>query len=187
MSGLCWYMAVLSAWSCGSGSATYWLGAAQHKAGVSWPVGHNDPSHHQRQPVVPELMPIHSGRITRYCRLPCCVAAVTAALKWPLQGASLGRVYGDPGMPSHQDSPLGLTYVVQRNAEQYVWHQLGCRSCWNSAWIQAFGVPLLIWRVYSLTLGHWISPGSPLPFSRWLPKAAHPPSGAVWTPPPCMV
>ncbi len=121
---------------CG-GSATYWLGAAQLKAGVSWPVGHNDPSHRRRQPVAPELTPIHSGLITRNCRLPCCVVAGTAALEWPLQGASLGKVCGDPGMPSRQDPPLGLTYVVQRNAEQYVWHQLGCRSCRNSAWIQA--------------------------------------------------
>ncbi len=113
---------------CGE-SATYWLGAAQLKAGVSWPVGYNDPSHRWRQPIAPEITPIHSGLITRNCRLACCVVAGTAALEWPLQGASLGRVNGDPGMPSRQDPPLGLTYVVQRNAEQYVWHQLGCRSC----------------------------------------------------------
>ncbi len=39
---------------CG-GSATYWLRAAQLKVGVSWPVGHDDPSHRRRQPVVPVL------------------------------------------------------------------------------------------------------------------------------------
>ncbi len=39
---------------CG-GSATYWLRAAQLKAGVSWPVGHDDPSHRRRQPVAPVL------------------------------------------------------------------------------------------------------------------------------------
>ena len=40
-------------------------------------------------------------------------------------------MYGDLGLPSRQDPPLGLIGVVQRRAEQYVWHQLGCRSCWR--------------------------------------------------------
>ena len=34
-------------------------------------------------------------------------------------------------MPSRQDPPLGLTDVVQRRAEQNIWHQLGCWSCWK--------------------------------------------------------
>ena len=32
------------------------------------------------------------------------------------------------GCQRHQGPLLGLTDVVQRKAEQYVWHQLGCRS-----------------------------------------------------------
>ena len=39
----------------------------------------------------------------------------------------------------------------------------------------AFGPPLLIWKVYSPTLGRWICRRSPSPYSRWLPKAAPPP------------
>ena len=34
-------------------------------------------------------------------------------------------------MPSRQDPPLGLTDVVQRRAEQNIWHQLDFRSCWQ--------------------------------------------------------
>ena len=34
-------------------------------------------------------------------------------------------------MPSRQDPPLGLTDVVQRRAEQNIWHQLDYRSCWQ--------------------------------------------------------
>ena len=56
------------------------------------------------------------------------------------QGASLGGVCGDPGLPSRQDPPLGLAGVVQRNAEQYVWHKIGCRSC-RSQWALHAGPP----------------------------------------------
>ena len=71
----------------------------------------------------------------------------TVALKWPLQGTSLGEVYGDPGVPSHQNPPLGLSNVVQRRAEWYIWHQLGCRSCWKEIKANnptALGAPLLV-------------------------------------------
>lgn len=30
-------------------------------------------------------------------------------------------------MPRHQNPPLFLPGVIQRNAVQYVWHQFGCR------------------------------------------------------------
>ena len=53
----------------------------------------------------------------------------TVAMEWPLRGTILGKVYGDPEVSSWQITSLGLTDVVQRRAEQYIWHQLGWRSC----------------------------------------------------------
>ena len=49
-------------------------------------------------------------------------------------------------MPSGQDPPLGLTDVVQRRAEQNIWHQLDCRSCWQVIMFTmiALGAPLRI-------------------------------------------
>ena len=98
---------------------------------------YDDPSHRRRQPVASELTPIHSDLelVTAVSRVGS--VAGTAALKCPLQGESLGKVYGDPGLPSRQDPPLGLSDVVQRTAEQYVWHQVGCRSCRNQLALHA--------------------------------------------------
>ena len=31
-------------------------------------------------------------------------------------------------LPKRQDPPLGLSDVIQRKAEQYAWHQIGCRK-----------------------------------------------------------
>ena len=111
------------------GSAPYWLGAAQLEAGNSWLVG--------LQVSLPPLETTcstwtyanQSGLIA--CKLLPPVLFLplwTVALEWPLQGASLGKVYGDLGVPCHLNPPLSLTDVVQRRAEQYIWHQLGCRS-----------------------------------------------------------
>ena len=93
---------------CGE-SAPYWLEGAQLEAGGSWPVGRDDPSHRRRQPVAHGPTPVGLD-------------------VWPVTAAS--RV-GKTGMPSRQDPPLGLTDVVQRRAEQNIWHQLDYRSCWQ--------------------------------------------------------
>ena len=62
-------------------------------------------------------------------------------------GAILGKMYGDPGVPSHQNPSLSLTNVVQRRAKQYIWHKLGCRGCQKEVEVDnptALGAPLLV-------------------------------------------
>lgn len=89
---------------------------------------YNDPSHRRRQPVASNSTPIEQGLITR--RLLSSVLLLftdegETGVASP--GRSLGKVYGDPGLPNNQDPPLFLPDVVQRIAERYVRHQFGCR------------------------------------------------------------
>ena len=54
------------------GSAPYWPGLPGLRQAKTDQWEKEDPSHHRRQPVAPELTPIRSGLITRICCLPCC-------------------------------------------------------------------------------------------------------------------
>lgn len=55
--------------------------------------------------------------------------------------------YGDLGLPSQQNPSLGLTSVVQREAELYVWHLLCYMGYWQGVEVYdptTFGAPLQI-------------------------------------------
>ena len=62
------------------------------------------------------------------------LSLVKARLEWPLQGASLAKdTWRSCAAHTTRPPPLGLTDRIQGNAGQYIWDQLGCRSCWKEA------------------------------------------------------
>lgn len=48
----------------------------------------------------------------------------------PFNGAMPGHFYEIPRLPKQQDPSLGHSVVIQKEAEQYIWYQTGCRSYW---------------------------------------------------------
>ena len=107
-------------------TSTHWSGGCPDRGG-RYLIG-DDLSHRQRQPVAPVSYANQIGLIT----LTAASRVGFAALQQ--HRSDLSGEYGDPGLPGHQDPRPGLADVVQRNAKQYIWHQLGCRSCRKVTW-----------------------------------------------------
>ena len=69
----------------------------------------------------------------------------SGSIKYPRTG--LGKEYGDPGLPDHQNHPLGFADIVQRKGEAYtvgVSAAAGVAGRHNCVVPTAFGAPLRI-------------------------------------------
>ena len=60
------------------------------------------------------LRQFSSKAYNRLQLLPVLCRHHEVTLEYPLQGASLGRWYGEPGLPMRQDPPLGVRHHTRR-------------------------------------------------------------------------
>ena len=67
---------------------------------------------------------------------------------WGWHTDAWAALYGSPGLPKLQDSPLGFVDDIQRSTKYYIWHRFSCRSCQkgdSSCHQTAFGASLRIY------------------------------------------
>ena len=92
-------------------------GAARVEAGGDYPMESENPSHRREKPLAPGSTPNEPGLITGRLLLP------VLCLRWDSEAgvtspdAGLGEWYGDPGVPSRHDPPLGVAGMVQRKGK----------------------------------------------------------------------
>ena len=120
--------------ACG-GITPNWLGAAQLKAGGSYPVSSEKPSHRRELPLAPHSTPIELRLITGICNSPCCVYAMgevgVSSPVWPVYNVSVWALVGSkPGQNDMEDKMLPMQHAPPLHVSD---GSKGTAGCYNLA------------------------------------------------------